>query len=137
MNIPIDWTVAGPATIVMAGALVALLVDAFYPRRTWLGSGLPAGVGLLAATVELVRGDTASYPFALSLIVLVGTLLVVVASNVMNFENAMPPGEYHFLLASAAAGALLMVTARDLVTLVVALELVVAAVDRTGRPATG
>lgn len=123
MNIPIDWTVAGPATIVMVGALVALLVDAFYSRRTWLGSGLPATAALVAATAELVRGDLTSYPFAFSAIILVGTLLVVVASNVMNFENAMPPGEYHFLLMSAAAGALLMVTARDLVTLIVALEL--------------
>ena len=123
MSIPIDWTVAGPATIVMVGALVALLVDAFYPRRTWLGSGLPATAGLVAAGAELVRGDLAPYPFAFSMLVLAGTLLVVVASNVMNFENAMPPGEYHFLLMSAAAGALLMVTARDLVTLIVALEL--------------
>lgn len=123
MNIPVDWTVAGPAVIVMVGALVALLVDAFYPRRTWLGSGLPAGVALVAAGVELFIGGMDSYPFALSLIVLGGTLVVVVASNVMNFENAMPPGEYHFLLLSASAGALMMVAARDLVTLIIALEL--------------
>ncbi|KAA1374804.1 NADH-quinone oxidoreductase subunit N [Aeromicrobium fastidiosum] len=123
MNIPVDWTVAGPATIVLVGALVALMVDAFYSRRTWLGSGLPASIATVAATAELVRGDASAYPFAFSLVVLIGTLFVVVASNVMNFENAMPPGEYHFLLMSAAAGALLMVSARDLVTLVVALEL--------------
>ncbi|MET0449464.1 MAG: NADH-quinone oxidoreductase subunit N [Aeromicrobium sp.] len=123
MTIPIDWTVAGPATIVLAGALIALLVDAFYPRRTWLGSGLPAAIALVVAGVELVRADSGPYPFAFSLVVLLGTLFVVVASTIMNFENAMPPGEYHFLLLSAAAGGLLMVTARDLVTLVVALEL--------------
>lgn len=123
MNIPIDWTAAGPAAIVLTGALIGLLVDAFYPRRTWNGPGLPAAAALVAAGVLLVSGDSAPVPFAFSLIVLVGTLFVVVASNVMNFENAMPPGEYHFLLLSAGAGALLMVTARDLVTLVVALEL--------------
>jgi len=123
MSIPIDWTVAGPATFAMIGALVALLVDAFYPRRTWLGSGIPATVGLLAATVELARGDLPSYPFAFSLIVLMGSLFVVVASTIKNFENAMPPGEYHFLLMAACAGALLMVSASDLVTLIVALEL--------------
>lgn len=123
MNIPVDWAVVGPAVVVAIGALVALLVDAFYPRRTWLGSGLPAGVALVVAGVVLLRGDMPDYPFALSLIVLAGTLVVVVASTVMNFENAMPPGEYHFLLLSAAAGALMMVAARDLVTLVVALEL--------------
>jgi NADH-quinone oxidoreductase subunit N len=123
MTIPIDWTVAGPATIVLAGALVALLVDAFYSRRTWLGSGLPSTIAVVVATLELFRADGPQYTVALSLVVLLGTLFVVVASNIMNFENAMPPGEYHFLLLSAAAGALLMVGARDLVTLVVALEL--------------
>ena len=125
MNIPVDWSVVGPAVIVAIGALVALLVDAFYSRRTWLGSGLPASLALVWAGIELLRlqDDLVSFAFALSLIVLAGTLVVVVASNVMNFENAMPPGEYHFLLLSAAAGALMMVAARDLVTLVVALEL--------------
>jgi len=123
MNIPVDWTVAGPATIVMAGALVGLLVDAFFTRRTWLGSGLPATIALVAAGAELVRADSAPYPFAFSLVIVLGSLFVVVASNVMNFENAMPPGEYHFLLLGASAGALLMVAATDLVTLVVALEL--------------
>lgn len=123
MTIPVDWTVAGPATVVLVGALLALLVDAFYPRRTWLGSGLPVTIALVAAVGELVRGDSDGLPFAFSLVVLLGTIFVAIASNVMNFENAMPPGEYHFLLASAAAGALLMVSARDLVTLVVSLEL--------------
>ncbi len=122
--IPIDWTVAGPATILAAGALIALMVDAFFPRRTWLGSGLPSSLALVLAGLELFRTNGPDdYTFALSLIVLAGVLFVVVASNVMNFENAMPPGEYHFLLLSSAAGALLMVSARDLVTLIVALEL--------------
>lgn len=125
MNIPVDWAVVGPAVIVAIGALIALLVDAFYSRRTWLGSGLPASVALAWAGVELFRlhDDIVPFTFALSLIILGGTLVVVVASNVMNFENAMPPGEYHFLLLSASAGALMMVAAQDLVTLVVALEL--------------
>jgi NADH-quinone oxidoreductase subunit N len=125
MNIPVDWAVVGPAVIVAVGALVALLVDAFYTRRTWLGSGLPAKAALIWAGIELFRlhDDMLPFTFALSLIVLGGTLVVVVASNVMNFENAMPPGEYHFLLLSASAGALMMVAAQDLVTLVIALEL--------------
>ncbi|MFC5677403.1 NADH-quinone oxidoreductase subunit N [Aeromicrobium endophyticum] len=123
MTIPVDWTVAGPATVVMIGALVALVVDASYSRRTWLGSGLPATAAVLAGIAELLREDATGAPFAFSLVVLLGTLFVVVASNVMNFENAMPPGEYHFLLMSASAGALVVVSARDVVTLVVALEL--------------
>lgn len=124
MNIPVNWVVVGPALIVAVGALIALLVDAFYPRRTWLGSGLPSGLALAAAGLELHRtGGLDPYTFALSVIVIGGTLIVVAASTIMNFENSMPPGEYHFLLLSSAAGALMMVSARDLITLVVGLEL--------------
>ncbi|NRQ49596.1 NADH-quinone oxidoreductase subunit N [Aeromicrobium stalagmiti] len=125
MNIPIDWSLVAPAVIVMVGALVALLVDAFYPRRTWLGSGLPSTGALVVAGVlaHVHRDDIGRLSFALVAIILVGSLFVVVASNIMNFETAMPPGEFHFLLMSAAAGAVLMVVARDLVTLVISLEL--------------
>ncbi|QGG42679.1 NADH-quinone oxidoreductase subunit N [Aeromicrobium yanjiei] len=125
MNIPVDWHLVAPAVLVMAGALVALLVDAFFPRRTWNGPELPAAAALVGAGVlaHAYRDDLGSYTFALTAIVLVGTLFVVVAANIMNFETAMPPGEFHFLLMSAAAGGVLMVSARDLVTLVVALEL--------------
>ncbi|MET0768185.1 MAG: proton-conducting transporter membrane subunit, partial [Aeromicrobium sp.] len=125
MNIPIDWALAGPAAILGLGALVALMVDAFFTRRTWLGSGLTASAATVLAGAHLVlrRDDIPTYTVALSVIILAGLLFVLVASNVMNFETAMPPGEYHFLLLAAGAGALLMVAARDLVTLIVALEL--------------
>lgn len=125
MNIPIDWSIVAPAVIVLAGALIGLLVDAFYPRRTWNGSAIPSCAALVAAGAAALhyRDDLGRFSFALAAIVIVGTLFVLVASIVMNFETAMPPGEYHFLVMSAAAGALMMVVARDLVTLVIALEL--------------
>src|SRR5688500_15903961 len=124
MNIPFDWVAAGPATILFTGAVLGLMVDAFAPRRTWVGSGVPTLVGVLAGTLELLRtGSIDDIAFGFSLIVVVGTALVVVASIVMNAENAMPAGEFHLLLGSAAAGGLVMASARDLVTLVVAIEL--------------
>ncbi|WP_456695693.1 NADH-quinone oxidoreductase subunit N [Aeromicrobium sp. P5_D10] len=125
MNIPIDWSTVAPAVIVLAGALIGLLVDAFYPRRTWNGSAIPSCAALAAAGAVALhyRDDLGRFSFALTAIVIVGTSFVLVASIVMNFETAMPPGEYHFLVMSAAAGALMMVVARDLATLVVALEL--------------
>jgi NADH-quinone oxidoreductase subunit N len=125
MNIPVDFQIVGPGAVVLLGALVALLVDAFYPRRTWLGSAIPSGlaVAIALALAATHRDDLGPLPYALTLIVLVGTLGVVVASNIKNYELAMPPGEYHFLLLSAASGAAMMVVARDLVTLVVSLEL--------------
>lgn len=125
MNIPIDWSTVAPAVIILAGALIGLLVDAFYSRRTWLGSGLPSSIALVGAGVAACgyRDELGRFSFALLAIIVLGTLFVVVASNIMNFENAMPPGEYHFLLLSAAAGAAMMVVSRDLVTLVISLEL--------------
>ena len=124
MNIPFDWVAAGPAVLVFAGAVLGLMVDAFAPRRTWLGSLVPTLVGVLAAGAELLRtGSIDEIAFGFSLVVIVGTAMVVVASIVMNSENAMPAGEFHLLLGSAAAGGLVMASARDLVTLVVAIEL--------------
>lgn len=122
--IPIDWVVIGPALIVAVGALLALMLDAFWPTRTWLGPAIVSTVSVLIAGGELLRADGPDeFTFALSLIILLGTLYVLVASNVMNYEQSIPPGEFHFLLLSSAAGGLAMVAARDLVTLVVALEL--------------
>lgn len=122
--IPVDWVSVGPALIVAVGALIALMVDAFWPKRTWLGSAIPSTVGVLVGGGELLhtRGPD-RYTFALSLIILVGTLLVLVVANVMNYEQSIPPGEFHFLLLASVAGALTMVAARDLVTLLVSLEL--------------
>lgn len=95
MNIPVDWPLVAPAVVVLAGALVALLVDAFYPRRTWNGSELPSVAALLGAgaLAQTYRDDLGTATFAFTAIVLVGTLFVVVAANIMNFETAMPPGE--------------------------------------------
>jgi NADH-quinone oxidoreductase subunit N len=124
MNIPFDWVAAGPATIVTAGALVSLVVDAFAPRRSWLGSVMPTFLGVVVAGAELLRtGSVDDIAFGFSLLVIVGTALVLAASVVMNHESAMPAGEFHLLLGSAAAGGLVMASARDLVTLVVAIEL--------------
>jgi len=122
--IPVDWVVIGPALIVAVGALLALMIDSFWTKRTWLGPAVVSAAALLAAGGELLRTDGPDrYTFALSFIILVGALYVVVASNVMNYEQSIPPGEFHFLLLSSAAGGLAMVSARDLVTLVVSLEL--------------
>lgn len=124
MTIPVDWTTAGPAAIVALAALLALMLDAAISRRTWLGSGLPAGIGLLAAGAELLRtGGVDDVSFAFSAVVVVGALLMVLAANVMNHETSMPPGELHALLLMSTSGGLVMVAARDVVTLVVAVEL--------------
>lgn len=122
--IPVDWIVVGPALIVAVAGLVALMVDAFWPMRTWLGSAIPSAGGVLIAGGELLHTQGQDrYTFSFSFIILLGTLLVLVVANVMNYEQSIPPGEFHFLLLASVAGALTMVAARDLVTLLVSLEL--------------
>ncbi|HZK36689.1 MAG TPA: NADH-quinone oxidoreductase subunit N, partial [Aeromicrobium sp.] len=115
---------AGPALYVAIGALLALMVDAFLSRRSWFFPAFALAAGVIAGGAELLRtGSLDRFTLALSLIVLVGALFVTVASGVMNHEGSMPPGEFHFLLGASAAGALCMVGARDLVTLIVSIEL--------------
>lgn len=122
--IPINWVVAGPALYVVVGALVALLVDAFLGHRSWFWPAAGGAFGVIAAAAELIRtGGFDRYTFALSMIIVGGTLVVILTSAVMSHERPMPPGEFHFLLGSSAAGALCMVGARDLITLFVSIEL--------------
>lgn len=122
--IPVDWVAIGPALLIAVGAIVALLLESFWPKRTWTAPAVAGFVAVLVAGAELFHtGGPDRYSFALSLIVLLGALLVLLLSAVMNYEESIPPGEYHFLLLASVAGALAMVTARDLVTLLVSLEL--------------
>jgi NADH-quinone oxidoreductase subunit N len=119
--IPISWDVFGPAIVMCGGALLALVADLLTTKRSFLLSWVPMLAGSIAALVLDLR--SAGLPVGFDGIILVGTILIVLASTVLHAENAMPPGEFQFLLGSAAAGGLVIVGAADLVTLLVGLEL--------------
>jgi NADH-quinone oxidoreductase subunit N len=119
--IPISWDVFGPAIVMCGGALLALMADLLTTRRSFALSWVAMLAGSVAALVLDVQ--SAGLPFGFDGIILVGTILLVLASAVLHAENAMPPGEFQFLLGSAAAGGLVIVGAEDLVTLLVGLEL--------------
>lgn len=120
-GIPISWELYGPAIIVASGALLALCADLLTAKRTFVLPWLPMLAGTIGALAVELRGD--GLPLGFDGIVLVGTLLIVLSSAVLHRENAMPPGEFHFLIGSAAAGGLVIVAAQDIVTLFVGLEL--------------
>ncbi|MFY0407390.1 NADH-quinone oxidoreductase subunit N [Solicola sp. PLA-1-18] len=120
----IDWPDVLPALVVAGGGMLALLLDAFGTRRSWRRPGLVSFAALVVAlgvVVSPARPDGLQQ--ALCVLVLGGTLLVVLGAAVMEHEDSMPPGELHFLLLVSASGAVSMVLAQDLATLVVSLEL--------------
>ncbi|RFU40325.1 NADH-quinone oxidoreductase subunit N [Actinomadura logoneensis] len=141
----IDYAAILPPVLCAVAALVVLLADAFDVPRRWLGV-LTCGflTAALVATGVLAAGErrttfcvpsglrgtgprSCSYvadDFALLFqgLVLAAAVIVVLLSLRTVDTDDLPAGEYHFLLLAAVTGALALVAARDLVTLVVALE---------------
>ncbi|MFC1417219.1 NADH-quinone oxidoreductase subunit N [Streptacidiphilus cavernicola] len=144
----IDWAAVAPLLVTAATALGVLVGDLFLPepRKRLLG-WISVG-GLLLALIFLVPlrdGDRATFcvraagapgdapacsyvadHFALviQLLVLAGALLAALLSIHTVEADRLPSGEFWFLLLSSVTGAALLPAARDLATLVVALETV-------------
>ncbi|MEV0012265.1 NADH-quinone oxidoreductase subunit N [Streptomyces sp. NPDC051840] len=135
----VDWLAIAPPVIAASVALIVLVADLFTAERhkPLLGYGAVAGlVAALATLVPLRAGDRSTFcltegaracsytadHFALVIqaLVLGGALLTALLS--IGDTRKLPAGEFWFLLLSSAAGAALLPAARDLATLVVALE---------------
>ena len=147
----IDWAAVAPPLVLAVAAMVVLLVDAFAgPPRSRRAALVPATLtvlsvvvaGVLAARlwgeqhatfcVDRPLSESAQVcSFAvdgLTLVfwgvVLFGTAVVALIGTVAVAEGRTPLGEWNFLLLCSATGALTIAASRDLVTLVVALEVV-------------
>jgi len=132
----IDYHAFAPEIILLSTLVVLLLVDVFSERSQAL---LPtiAGLGLLAATVPVLTlavdgadrtmfgGAYAVDGFSLAMkaLFLVSGYVVVLLSTNYVAEGDYYEGEYYFLLLSSLLGMTVMASARDLVTIFVALEL--------------
>lgn len=145
-----DWLALAPVLIVSVTAVALLLADAFAGVRRWVVATIGSVAALVACGVltAVLGGDTRvtmcsqaagvgggdpvtrcsyvvdGFTIPLWWIVLAASLLVVLLAAASAGDLATPPGELHFLLLASVAGALTLAAARDLVTLVVALELV-------------
>ncbi len=144
----IDYTALLPVLLTAGGALAVLLADLFLSRerKPWLPWGtLGVIVAALVAETVLWTGRTSSprntfclpgakgtsaaalscsysvdtFTLTLQTLALAATVLVVLMAP-RRFK--VPFGEYHFLLLSSLTGALVLVAARDFVTITVALE---------------
>jgi NADH-quinone oxidoreductase subunit N len=146
----IDYTALLPVLLVALGAIAVLVADLFLEReqKRWLSWGT-VGILVAALAAETVlwsthtlvprstfciagtpshnapsAGALCSYSvdaFTLTLqtLALAATLLVVLMAP-RRFK--VPFGEYHFLVLSSLTGALVLVAARDFITITIALE---------------
>ena len=146
----IDWAAVAPPTALALGALLVLVVDTFAgPPRSRRAALVPATLTVLSVVVAaglsvrlwdathstfcVVRPLQGPAPCSFVVdrftlvfwgIVLFGTAIVALLGTVAVAEGRTPLGEWNFLLLCSATGALTIAAARDLVTLVVALEVV-------------
>ncbi|ADD40652.1 NADH-quinone oxidoreductase subunit N [Stackebrandtia nassauensis] len=134
----IDHVALLPGYLAAATAVLALLTDLVFARRAAVLA--VTGLGVLATAVGAVwvaslgerqtfcTDDGCSYvtsrPGALVVVVLCALTLAVLglSAPTLRDTDGPPVGEYTFLLACSLTGGVLLAYARDLITLVVALE---------------
>ncbi|MFF0967572.1 NADH-quinone oxidoreductase subunit N [Streptomyces sp. NPDC003703] len=139
----VDWLAVAPPALTAVTALAVLVADLFVPRARkpllgWVSvAGLAASALLLLPLLDGDRGTFCRYrqpgvcsytadhfTLVIQFLVLGGALLAALLSvtALKDARGGLPEGEYWFLLLSATAGAALLPAARDLATLIVALE---------------
>ena len=142
----VDWLAIAPPLALALTAIAVLVVDAFVTRVRFPVVSVLSLAGLAVAAVTAAVQATGvravfclpaqpGVPRACSyvvdsltvagwLVVLVGSTVVVLLSARAILDPRIPSAEFHFLLLSSAAGAMTLVASRDLVTLLIALEVV-------------
>ncbi|MEV8374361.1 NADH-quinone oxidoreductase subunit N [Kribbella sp. NPDC056861] len=144
-----DWQATAVPLVLALGAVAVLLIDGFWASgskqlKHWVITLISGGVILfgLAFVVAQRDGYKAAFcrfavegPAECSLVIepltiglwavlLIGGLGVVGLSSYRLLAADIPVGEYHFLLLSALVGGTVLAGARDLATVVIALEVV-------------
>jgi NADH-quinone oxidoreductase subunit N len=133
----IDWHALAPELVLVGVLCLVLVADLFLPedRKAVLPS--LAGLGLLGALVPVLTlavdgGDRTmfggayavdNFALVLKALFLVAGYVTVLQSTNYIAEGDYAEGEYYFLLLSSILGMTVMASARDLVTIFVALEM--------------
>ncbi len=132
-----DFHAFAPEIIVTATLVIVLLVDAFTGDDSRWATSSIAGIGLLVATIPLFTlaydgadrilfgGGYVVDDFALvmkALFLLTGYVVVLLSTNYIA-EGDYWEGEYYQLILASVLGMMVMASARDLISIFVALEL--------------
>jgi len=133
-----EWGIMTPEFVVLGVATILSLIDLFMPNekdRRLLGWFAFTGVmvailsllGLLDVPATSILDDTFwldSFAKAFKLILLVGAGLVLLLAMYYEPKEGMQyRGEFYYLFLAALLGGMIMTSSRDLITLVVGLEL--------------
>jgi NADH-quinone oxidoreductase subunit N len=133
-----DYHALAPEIILSSAIVVVLVADFFFPdRERWQTSRL-ASLGVLAALIPVLTlavdgADRAlfggafvvdDYALALKAFFLLVAYVTVLVSVDYIGEGDYYQGEFYFLLLSSVLGMLAMASARDLISMFVALELI-------------
>ena len=133
----VDFHAFAPELVLTGAIVVVLVADLFTPSGSRGIVPQLAGIGILAALVPVLTlavdgvdrvmfdGAYAVDNFALVLkgLLLLSAYVVVLLSTNYIAEGDYAEGEYYFLLLSSLLGMTVMASARDLITIFVALEL--------------
>lgn len=133
---PVDWHAIAPELVVTAAAVVVLVADLFLPKETkWLAMPLAAAglLATLAAVVSLIGEDRTTLAgtfqvdaFSLlfkGLFCIIGLLILAISFDYMRSSD-LYEGEYYFLLLCALLGTMVIASARDLISIFIAIELI-------------
>jgi NADH-quinone oxidoreductase subunit N len=132
-----DFHAFAPELVLVGAIIVVLLVDLFTPESSRGIVPQVAGIGILASMVPVLtlaldgadRGMFGgayvvdNFSLVIKALFLVAAYVVVLLSTNYIAEGDYAEGEYYFLLLASVLGMTLMASARDLITIFVALEL--------------
>lgn len=136
----IDYAAISPPIVLGLTSVVVLLVDLWLPRERKVVAAylsLAGTVGALVAASIVAAGRTrgtfclpggscsyvADHYTAFFQVLFLASLVVVLLLSLPG-ERRIPSGEYHALLLASVTGMLVLAAGRDLVTLLIALEVV-------------
>ncbi|MFP5322773.1 MAG: NADH-quinone oxidoreductase subunit N [Acidimicrobiia bacterium] len=133
----IDYHAFGPELALVGALVVVLIADLIKPRGANPLVPALAGLGVLGALIPVITLATDGadrsmfggayvvddFSLVLKALFLVSGYVVVLMSTNYIAEGDYAEGEYYFLLLSSLLGMTLMASARDLITVFIALEL--------------